>query len=368
MTFEKVRIIAFDTSWIEQKAIDQLHQTADLPGIEQAVGLPDLHAGQGIPVGAAFWSRSHVYPHLVGNDIGCGMALWQTDLEARKFKRDKAVRKLVDLEGAWDGDRTAQLEALGLPASLDSESLGTIGGGNHFAEFQVVESIENEALFDAHRFSPEQVYLLTHSGSRGLGEAILRRHVRDHRGGGLETGTPEFERYVESHDQAMTWAKLNRDIIAERFLGKLGAKADLKLDIFHNSVTPHDDGWLHRKGAAPADKGLVVIPGSRGTMTYLVAPKEDQGEVALHSLAHGAGRKWGRKDARAKLGSRYSVSDLQRTDLGGRVICEDKDLVFEEAPQAYKNIESVVDDLSKAGLINVVAIFRPIITYKTRRS
>ncbi len=368
MTYEKVRIIGSDSSWIEQKAIDQLHQTADLPGIEQAVGLPDLHAGHGIPVGAAFWSRSHVYPHLVGNDIGCGMALWQTDLEVRKFKRDKAVRKLVDLEGPWPGDRLDRLDESGLPSSLDSDSLGTIGGGNHFAEFQVVESVESQELFEAHRFDPDQVYLLTHSGSRGLGEAILRNHVRQYQGGGLKTGTAAFDDYLARHDEAMSWAKLNRDIIAERFLGKLGADAALKLDIFHNSVTPHEDGWLHRKGAAPADKGLVVIPGSRGTMTYLVTPKANQDEIALHSLAHGAGRKWGRKDVRAKLGSRYSITDFERTDLGGRVICEDKDLVFEEAPQAYKNIEGVIDDLSQAGLIEVVAIFRPIITYKRRRS
>lgn len=367
MTYERVHIIGSAASWIEQKAIDQLHQTASLPGIERAVGLPDLHAGQGIPVGAAFWSRSHIYPHLVGNDIGCGMALWHTDIEARKFKRDRAVRKLVGLEGAWDGDRISRLKSFGLPQSLDSESLGTIGGGNHFAEFQVVESVENRAMFEAHGFGTQAVYLLTHSGSRGLGEAILRQHVHRHQGGGLEVGSPEFQDYIGRHDQAMKWAGLNRDIIAERFLERLGATAERKLDIFHNSVTPHAHGWLHRKGAAPADKGLVVIPGSRGTMTYLVAPRPEQGEVALQSLAHGAGRKWGRKDAKAKLGTRYSIADLARTDLGGRVICEDKDLVFEEAPQAYKNIESVIEDLCKAGLIDVIAIFRPIITYKKRR-
>ena len=368
MTQQYIRIIATDDSWIEQKAIDQLHQTANLPGIERAVGLPDLHAGQGIPVGAAFWSRSHVYPHLVGNDIGCGMALWQSDLPVRKFKRDKAVRKLVGLDGAWDEDRVGRLRDHGLPQNLDSESLGTIGGGNHFAEFQVVESVENRQIFDAHGFDEGLVYLLTHSGSRGLGEAILRSHVHHHQGDGLKVGTPEFEEYIGRHDQAMEWAKLNRDIIAERFLGKLGINAELKLDIFHNSVTPHGDGWLHRKGAAPADKGLVVIPGSRGTMTYLVSPVSDQGDIALQSLAHGAGRKWGRKDAKSKLGKRYSPSDLSRTGIGGRVICEDKDLIFEEAPQAYKNIECVVDDLRQAGLIDLIAIFRPVITYKKRRS
>src|SRR5690349_4490569 len=80
MSEPKIRIIASPDSWIEQVAIDQLERNAALPGIDRAVGLPDLHAGQGIPVGAAFWSRSHVHPHLVGSDIGCGMALWDTEI------------------------------------------------------------------------------------------------------------------------------------------------------------------------------------------------------------------------------------------------------------------------------------------------
>lgn len=70
----------------------------------------------------------------------------------------------------------------------------------------------------------------------------------------------------------MAWAVLNREVIAERFLYRLGTTGERLLDICHDSVTLHQGGWLHRKGAAPADKGLVVIPGSRGDMTYLVPP------------------------------------------------------------------------------------------------
>ena len=363
----KVHIIASDQSWIEQQAVDQLHATAALPGIARAVGLPDLHAGRGIPVGAAFWSSSHAYPHLIGNDIGCGMALWQTDMAAAKFKLDKAVRKLTDLEGPWDGDRLARLAEVGLPESLDGDSLGTIGGGNHFAEFQAVERVVDPSVFDAAMLNARQVFLLIHSGSRGLGEAILQDHLRAHNGEGLPVDGAAFLAYLARHDAALTWAELNRTIIAERFLGRLGARGERKLDIFHNSMTPHHGGWLHRKGAAPADKGMIVIPGSRGTMTYLVMPRAENADLALHSLAHGAGRKWARGETKAKLGRRYSVTDLERTSLGGRVICEDKNLIFEEAPQAYKNIESVIEDLTSAGLIDLIAILRPIITYKTRR-
>lgn len=126
-------------------------------------------------------------------------------------------------------------------------------------------------------------------------------------------------------------------------------------------------GWLHRKGAAPADKGAVVIPGSRGAITYVAVPSTQSGEAALHSLAHGAGRKWKRSEAKGKLSKRYKVEDLQRTKLGSRVICEDKALIYEEAPEAYKDIKGVIADLVDADLICLVATLRPLITYKTRR-
>ena len=119
--------------------------------------------------------------------------------------------------------------------------------------------------------------------------------------------------------------------------------------------------------AAPADKGLVVVPGSRGDLTYIVRPKLDRAGEALHSLAHGAGRKWSRSEAKEKLRRRFSVSQLVRTKLGSRVICEDGDLIYEEAPQAYKDIHQVIADLDQAGLIDLVATLRPLITYKTRR-
>ncbi|KEO90564.1 hypothetical protein EH31_10785 [Erythrobacter longus] len=362
-----VQIIASARNWIEQSAIDQLHRTAQLEGIERAVGLPDLHAGRGIPIGAAFWSSTHAHPHLIGNDIGCGMALWQTDINAGKFKLDRAVKKLTGLDQPWAGNQISALEQAGLPLHLAGEALGTIGGGNHFAEFQKVEAIIDDERFTQMGLDKSLLFLLVHSGSRGLGHAVQEDHTRRFNAEGLNIASDAFAHYLTRHDQAMTWARLNRDIIANRFLAKLGADAELKLDIFHNSLTRHRDGWLHRKGAAPADKGPIVIPGSRGSMTYLVCPRPENADVALHSLAHGAGRKWPRSSAKARLGRKVTLAELERTALGGRVLCEDNQLIFEEAPQAYKDIETVVSDLEEAGLITVIAVLRPVITYKTRR-
>lgn len=140
------------------------------------------------------------------------------------------------------------------------------------------------------------------------------------------------------------------------------------LDVNHNFLEETDIGgvcgWLHRKGATPADRGLVVIPGSRGDFSYLVLPAEDC-SLSLRSLVHGAGRKWQRTECRGRLSHKYSADSLRRTTFGSIVVCQDKTLIYEEAPQAYKNVDSVVNALLNAGLITIVARFKPVLTYKT---
>ena len=363
----KPTVIASSESWIEGEALRQLDHTANLPGMTRAVGLPDLHPGKGIPIGAAFLSSNVIYPHLVGNDIGCGMGLWQTDLVAAKFKLDKSVKRLSGFEDPWDQDAGTELTAHDLPSDLWPYALGTIGSGNHFAEFQSVAEVMDMALFEAAELDRKKLSLLVHSGSRGLGQSILEAHIRTHKGSGLTAKTDVFDQYVQRHDQAVLWAEVNRRVIAQRFMSALRTEGTRILDICHNSVTPTSGGWLHRKGAAPSDKGLVVIPGSRGTLSYLVRPHTDVMDVSLCSLAHGAGRKWKRSEVKGRLSKRYTVSDLTRTPLGGRVICEDKALIFEEAPEAYKDVAVVISDLQDFGLIDVVATLKPVITYKTRR-
>lgn len=364
------RIIASPSSWIEGEAIRQLEQTARLPGMRAAVGLPDLHPGKGYPIGAVFLSE-RIYPALVGNDIGCGMTLWQTELTARRFKPERAAERLQGLEGPWDGDLDAWRADWNLEPTPFDTALGTIGGGNHFAELQTIEKVLDAPALAALELDPERLCLLVHSGSRGLGESILRAQVDQWGHAGLTPDSPEAEDYRTRHDQALRWAEANRALIAERLLDALGTEAEQRLAVWHNGVEPVDwHGerlWLHRKGAAPADRGPLVIPGSRGSLSYLVAPTGD-GETSLRSLAHGAGRKWKRGEARARLGGRQRPEDLTITALGGQVICEDKELLYDEAPESYKGIERVIGDLVAAGLCHLIATLRPVLTYKVRRT
>ena len=363
-----VSLIASDTTWIEDKALQQLHTTAQLPGMRQVVGMPDLHPGRGYPVGAAFFSTQVIYPALVGNDIGCGMALWQTDISSIRPNLDKLEKKIgnidLPLDEQWDEER----EQLDLPVTGHEHSLGTIGGGNHFAELQQLDQVYDTEALQALELNPKALLLLVHSGSRGLGEAILRRHVDQHGHQPLDVDSVAGAQYLQQHNEALRFAQANRRLIAERLLRNLRAKGHAVLDINHNLVSPANvdgvSGWLHRKGATPSDAGPVVIPGSRGDYSYLVQPIP--ATASLYSLAHGAGRKWLRSDCKGRLDARFSFEQLKRTQLGSRVICEDRGLMYEEAPEAYKSIDSVVGSLRDAGLVKIIARIKPVLTYKRR--
>jgi len=365
-----VRLFASAKSWIEGEAVRQLYATAKLKGMRQAIGFPDLHPGKGSPVGAAFVTEGRIYPYLIGGDIGCGMALFKTDLVRRDAKLDRWSQLRFDLEHPWNDSIDAYLNECKLKSTAFDSALGTIGGGNHFAEVQAVEEIRDARAFKETGIARQELVVLVHSGSRGLGETILRAHVDRHCANGVAADSPDAEEYLRGHDYAVRWGRANRELIARRFVATLGAKAECLWDGCHNSITRREGNgemfWLHRKGAVDAEAAFVVIPGSRGTLSYLVKPA---GEGASHawSLAHGAGRKWSRSDARQRMRERFDVQQLAQTPLGGRVVCEERDLLYEEAPAAYKNIEAVIADLVDAGLVSVIATLRPLLTYKTRK-
>ena len=384
---DRVTIIASERLWLEDAALQQAKTTSQLPGMQRMVGLPDLHPGRGYPVGAAFFSSGRFYPALVGNDIGCGMALWQTDIlvgKARLDKLDKQIGNLDDIIGddEWaaldrrDADwprRLAALAAMMDAAGLDRahlRSLGTIGKGNHFAELQVIDAVDDGAVLAQAALAPKCLQLLVHSGSRGLGQAVLRAHVDGFSHDGLADASPEAAAYLRQHAAAVRFAEMNRALIAARICQRLRCDAQLVLEVNHNTVTSAridgQDGWLHRKGATPSDQGLVMLPGSRDDYSYLIEPVEAAGSLGLHSLAHGAGRKWQRTDCKGRLVRIATPAQLSRTAMGGRVICNDRALIYEEAPQAYKDVDSVLDCLVGAGLARVVARSKPVLTYKTR--
>jgi release factor H-coupled RctB family protein len=371
-----VHLFASAGSWVEGKALQQLEQVAAMPGIRAVAGMPDLHPGKYGPVGCGILADC-LYPQFVGSDIGCGMGLFRLDIPVRKLRLDRLAERLTGLDAPWDGDIDAALGEAGLAATGFDSALGSIGGGNHFCEFQVIEDIVEPEIAASAGLDAASVHLLVHSGSRGLGFSILERHLASG-AAALDIDSDAGRLYRRDHDIALHWAALNRGIIALRAAEAARADARVIADLSHNFVEllSQQDALqdaaplaLHRKGAAPSDRGLVPVPGSRGTLSYLVEPLAAGRAETLASLAHGAGRKYDRASTHGRVSSKKSdLARLARNPFGGLVVCEDRDLLVEESPDAYKSIERVIADLEGFGLARVVTTFRPLVTFKTAHS
>ncbi len=353
---QKITLISNEKCWMEQSALTQLEALASLPGAVRAVGLPDLHAGR-TPVGAVVETEGILYPHLIGNDIGCGMGLFACGVPLRKVRQERFVSRLSHIRAL--GDLPIENP---FPEESPISDLGTIGGGNHFIEFQAVEEVRMPGELESIGIGRGELLLLVHCGSRGYGQRIFSGFL-DY--GGLPAGGGRAAAYLAAHGDALLWAKRNRFLAAQKLAGWLGFGSALRpaLDCAHNFLEEQDGRFVHRKGAVSAERGLVVLPGSRGSLTYLLKPAADTA-LSAHSLSHGAGRKWARSLCRSRLRNKYDRDSIRETALKSRVVCHDTGLLYQEAPEAYKNVEQVVAALEEHRLAEVAATPRPLITYK----
>ncbi|TNJ38909.1 RNA ligase RtcB family protein [Phaeobacter sp. B1627] len=354
-------ITKFYTSaaWIERRAEQQLEDIAEWSGVQHIAAFPDLHPGKYGPVGCAVLA-DRIFPQLIGNDIGCGMSLFQLDLPVRKLKLEKALRRIRALGAPASVRYEARLEEIGLPPDLFASALGTLGGGNHFCEVQMVNEAKANTELDK-----ALLYLLIHSGSRGFGASVLGS-LPEGAYAGLLPASEVALSYMHDHDRAVRWARLNRQIIAERAAEALRADLRPVVDAPHNLLTETSAGYLHRKGAAVAEHGLVPLAGSRDSASYLMAPAGHA--AALGSLAHGAGRRYDRSSMHGRVRAKKSdIEAMQRNAFGGRILCEDRDLLVEEAGLAYKSAKAVAEDLKRTDAAQCVAEFHPLLTFKKTR-
>lgn len=351
-------------TWIEGAALEQLTTVAALPGVTSVAAFPDLHPGKYGPTGIAVLSQ-RLHPQLIGNDIGCGMSLFELDLPLRKLRIDKAAERLRQLEAEDVFDPTQVLAASNLPSDLYPHALGTIGGGNHFCELQAVDQMidaAGEGLFDR-----QKLYLLVHSGSRGLGTSVFGQmlDLQSAITAGLDPGSTDGMHWRRQHDLCVAWASLNRRLIAERAASALRSEVRLVTDVPHNLVRARGDGFVHHKGSAAISRGdIAPIAGSRASLSYVVHALDGTGS-SLGGISHGAGRKYDRATMHGRVGRNRSERDaLLRNAWGGQLICDDRNLVIEEAATAYKDAGQVVRDLVEAGLVTALAAMKPLVTYK----
>jgi release factor H-coupled RctB family protein len=249
------------------------------------------------------------------------------------------------------------------------DSMGTIGLGNHFVELLQFDKVVSDEFINKYGINESFYYILVHSGSRGLGEEILQLY---------QSEQINIIQYKILHDYAIEWAKHNRWAIAYQFSNYISSELDYVLDLTHNWVesiiieysTQYN---IHRKGAAPVIYDIpVVIPGSRGTRTWLVEPNHSIHSLQTgYSLSHGAGRKISRLKAqegmKAKSEADREICCQGDKDIDNFVICQDTNLFYEEAPFAYKDIQAVITDLEYFNLAQPICSFIPVITFKCKK-
>jgi tRNA-splicing ligase RtcB (3'-phosphate/5'-hydroxy nucleic acid ligase) len=383
---------------IEASAVAQLELALRLPIAIQGALMPDAHPGYALPIGGVFAAHRAVAPAMVGVDIGCRMHLTIFDMPPDAFLQQRAAL-FADLQAVTTfgvgaaRPRPADHEILnddrwgltsqtrGLHAKAAAQ-LGTSGSGNHFAELIVgermlstqrrkdAEDLRNEESSrlraSALKTIPERFCgLLTHSGSRGVGYAIASHYMRL---AAQETArraqVPKMyewldldgaagQEYWQAMQLAGAFAQANHEVIHAAFARRAGLTPIDTIQNHHNFAWQAGDLVIHRKGATPAEPGVLgVIPGSMGTPSYLVAGRGQTN--ALSSASHGAGRRGSRTTARNSISLRDARDFLKQHD----VLVEG--LSVDEAPQAYKDIERVIRLQVDAGLIEILARMRPV--------
>ena len=423
----------------KDRSIEQLINTAALPGIiNYSMAMPDIHEGYGFPIGgvaAMDVEKGVISPGGVGYDINCGMKLLKSELSEKDIEpyidklaaeiqkevpsglgRGRQVKLNIDAldkilkggakklveQGYGEKEDIENCESNGCieqadPSLVSSraknrgrDQVGTLGSGNHFLEIQKVDEIFDEETAKKFGLFKNQVVLMIHTGSRGLGHQIATDYIQvmmrvmpkyninlpDRELACVPFKSAEGQRYFVAMSAGANFAWANRQMVAH-YIRKawneiLGEKTKLTAiyDVAHNiaKLEKHKvhgeekELVVHRKGATRAFPGQpVLIPGSMGTASYVLVGTE-QGKEAWFSTCHGAGRMMSRHAATRAITGQEVVRNLEQKGI--IVKCQSLRGIAEEAPQAYKNIDEVVEVVHQAGLSKKVARLVPLAVIK----
>jgi tRNA-splicing ligase RtcB len=435
------------------QSLGQVANVAHLPGIvDYSLAMPDIHFGYGFPIGgvAAFAEEEGIVsPGGVGYDINCGCRLLATDLPvdeaqphirrlvdqcfrdvpsgvgasgaiARLSRRqledilvkgaawavEQGYGRSEDLEHTEDGGALSEAD----PATVSEraytrgqDQVGTLGSGNHFLEFQVVDRVFDPGAAAIYGLERGQLAVMVHCGSRGLGYQVCedylqsmasasnRYHIQlpDRQLACAPIRSPEGKRYLAAMACAANYAWANRQMIMHltesamlRALSLTPKDLNLRLvyDVAHNiaKLESHNRAGtqirccVHRKGATrafgpgrpevPSDYRQigqpVLIPGDMGTASFVCRGTETAMAETFGSTCHGAGRTLSRAQALKK--ARGRAIDQELRDKGIFVRSQSPKTLAEEMPEAYKDVERVVAVMDGAGISPLVARLRPL--------
>src|SRR3989344_2967984 len=446
------RIFASDKLFnnIEEVCVQQLKNIASLPGIVgHALVMPDVHVGYGFPIGgvAAFdLKKGIISPGGVGYDINCGVRLLTTNIKKSDFlaKRDQVLKELyknipsgvgVESELKLSDNQIDEVLQKGSQWALENgyaekediektenngciqdadpkkvsqkakargkKQLGTLGAGNHFLEVQEIETIHDEKIAKVFNLDKENVTIMIHTGSRGLGHQTASDYIQKMEKEYGFAHLPDRELayaplesdlgkdYKAAMAAAANFAFTNRQFITYQIRKSLKkffikSKIEVVYDIAHNIAKFEEltiDGkkqtlCIHRKGATrsfgPGRKEIpaiyrkigcpIFIPGSMGTYSYVLVGTKKAEEISFASTAHGAGRVLSRTYAKNNITPEHLQQELKEhnfTIKAGSI----KGLL-EEAPEAYKDVNEVVRVSHELGIGNLVVRLKPLAVVK----
>lgn len=380
------------TQDVDHQAMQQLTNIAQLPFIHSHIAaMPDVHAGIGATVGSVIPTKGAIIPAAVGVDIGCGMNAVRLSIKAEQLPDNlRRIRSLVEqtIPVGFDMhkiDKARNSTIRGLAPGLDKildkhpkianlqkkpyqtwvRQIATLGGGNHFIELCLDEN--------------QDVWVMLHSGSRGIGNAIgryfidlakkdMRQHIvnlPDKDLAYFEEGAQHFDDYVDAVHWAQDYAMANRremmHFILEMLRKELTHFGVTKeaINCHHNyvAIENHFDArvFVTRKGAIRAGEGeLGIIPGSMGAKSYIVRGKGNA--QSFCSCSHGAGRRM----SRTKAKKQFSARDMEDQTQG--IECRKDHGVVDDIPAAYKDIDVVMENQSD--LVEVVHTLKQIVCVK----
>ncbi|MBN1187712.1 MAG: RtcB family protein [Bacteroidales bacterium] len=370
---------SYGVNEVEYSAINQMEMAMKLPITVKGALMADAHEGYGLPIGGVLATRNAVIPYGVGMDIGCRMCLSVFDIPPSYINGSKASLKNMleectsfgknaTVSGPKDHEVMDRKIFFEIPILKEYKStaykqLGSSGSGNHFVDIGIVELTDGNSF---HIPAGSYLGILSHSGSRRLGAAIATHYTQIAKRlcalpkgainlAWIDLDTQEGIEYWEAMSLAGDYSKACHEIIHAKIAKYLGEKPLFKVENHHNFAWKEklDDGTdviVHRKGATPAQKGVLgVIPGSMTTPAYIV--KGMGNPDSIYSASHGAGRKMSRSRAKQSFSQKELNQVLQSagvTLIGGGT---------DEAPMAYKDITRVMK--YQRDLVETEGIFYP---------
>ncbi|WIV67569.1 RtcB family protein [Natrialbaceae archaeon AArc-T1-2] len=441
----------------DDKTLEQLQNATHLPGIAKyGICMPDGHQGYGFPVGGvgAFDAEEGcISPGSVGYDINCGVRMMETNLsyDDLQGREEELVDSLFanvpsglgaggivetdvetieeileggvewalengyavedDLRCCEDEGHREEADASKITQKAKDRGknqVGSLGSGNHFLEVQRVTDVFDDEIGSAYGLSEDQIVVLIHCGSRGLGHQTcndyLRKIEQQHQGllnqlpdkelAAAPAGSQLAEDYYGAMNAAINFAWVNRQLIMhrtrkvfERVFERSWEAMEMELlyDVAHNIAKKEthevDDEkreyFVHRKGATRAfpaghsevpevyrDVGQpVIIPGSMGTGSYVLSGGDRSMELTFGSTAHGAGRVMSRTQAKSDYWGE-DVRDELRDQQQIYVKADSGATVAEEAPGVYKDVDEVVRVSDELGIGDKVARTYPVCNIK----